>query len=112
MDKAQETVRVTAMPNSTIPITTMAVARERRPLAAPAAINREDRRISVGQRPLQGTKLLVRIASIRSRGDSIIRVDIIAAALQPKPMDMVRACLPWPPDFLKRRSMLKATRGR
>ncbi|MMZ68702.1 hypothetical protein D1872_314200 [compost metagenome] len=75
-------------------------------------MNREESRISVGQRPLQGTKLLVRMASIRSRGDSIMRVERIAAALQPKPIDMVRACLPWPPDFLNNRSMLKATRGR
>ncbi|MNY69145.1 hypothetical protein D3C86_2070380 [compost metagenome] len=75
-------------------------------------MNSEDSRISVGQRPLHGTKLLVRMASIRSRGDSIIRVERIAAALQPNPIDMVRACLPCPPDFLNRRSMLKATRGR
>lgn len=53
----------------------------------------------MGQRPLQGTKLLVRMASIRSRGDSIIRVDIMAAALQPNPIAMVRDCLPCAPVF-------------
>ena len=42
--------------------------------------------ISVGKRPLQGTKLFVRIASSRSRGESMIRHPIIPAALHPKPM--------------------------
>ena len=42
---------------------------------------------------------MVRMASIRSRGDSIIRVDIMAAALQPNPIAMVRDCLPCAPVF-------------
>ena len=50
--------------------------------------------ISVGKRPLQGTKLFVRIAIIRSRGESIIRQPTTPAALQPSPIDIVRACLP------------------
>ena len=44
--------------------------------------------------PLQGTKLLVRMASMRSRGESMILHPTIPAALQPKPMHMVSACLP------------------
>ena len=47
-----------------------------------------------GNRPLQGTKLLVRMAMSRSRGESMIRQPTTPAALQPKPMHMVRACLP------------------
>ncbi len=69
-------------------------------------------RIWVGQRPLQRAKLLVMIAINRSRGLSMMRVETIAAALQPQPMAMVRACLPCAPTRLKTRSRLKATRGR
>ena len=68
--------------------------------------------ISVGKRPLQGTKLFVRIATSRSRGESMTRVAITPAALQPKPIAMVSACLPCAPAFLKRKSRLNATRGR
>ena len=68
--------------------------------------------ISVGNLPLQGTKLFVIIAISLSRGESMIRVDIIPAALQPKPMLIVRACLPCAPTFLKSGSRLNATLGR
>ena len=50
--------------------------------------------ISVGNRPLQGTKLFVMIAIRRSRGESMIRQPVTPAALQPNPMHMVNACLP------------------
>lgn len=46
--------------------------------------------ISDGNLPLQGTKLLVRIAIRRSLGESIIRHPVTPAALQPKPMHMDR----------------------
>ena len=68
--------------------------------------------ISVGKRPLQGTKLFVRIAISRSRGESITRQAITPAALQPKPMLIVSACLPCAPARRKSQSMLNATRGR
>ena len=42
--------------------------------------------ISVGNRPLQGTKLFVMIAIRRSRGESMIRQPVTPAALQPNPM--------------------------
>lgn len=42
--------------------------------------------ISVGKRPLQGTKLFVIIAISRSRGESMIRQPTIPAALHPNPM--------------------------
>ena len=69
-------------------------------------------RIWVGQRPLQSEKLLVMMAMRRSRGESMMRVATTPAALQPRPMAMVSACLPWAPAFWKIRSRLKATRGR
>ena len=69
-------------------------------------------RIWVGQRPLQSEKLLVMIATSRSRGLSMTRVATTPAALQPKPMHMVRACLPCAPTFWNIRSRLNATRGR
>ena len=72
-----------------------------------AAIN-----IWVGQRPLHSEKLLVMIAISRSRGLSITRVETTPAALQPKPMHMVKACLPCAPVFWKSLSRLNATRGK
>ena len=69
-------------------------------------------RIWVGQRPLQSEKLLVMMAIRRSRGLSMTRVETTPAALQPKPMHMVSACLPWAPAERKSASRLKATRGR
>lgn len=57
--------------------------------------------ISVGKRPLQGTKLFVIIAISRSRGESMIRQPTIPAALHPNPMHIVRLCLPHALHFLK-----------
>ena len=74
-------------------------------------MNKEAKTINVPQRPLHGTKLFVKIASIRSLGDSIIRVEITAAALQPNPMAIVKDCFPCAPTCLNSRSILKATRG-
>lgn len=41
-----------------------------------------------------GHEVVVRMAMSRSRGESMIRQPTTPAALQPKPMHMVRACLP------------------
>ena len=60
----------------------------------PYAKNMVKTAISAGKRPLQGTRLWVRIASMRSRGESMMRQPVTPAALQPKPMHMVSACLP------------------
>ena len=84
---------------------------ERAPPAAPTK-NMVMMEIRVGKRPLQGTKLLVMMAMSRSRGESMMRQPTIPAALQPKPMHMVRACLPQAQAFLNWWSRLKATRGR
>jgi len=69
-------------------------------------------RIWVGQRPLQSEKLLVMMAIRRSLGLSITLAATTPAALHPKPMLMVRACLPCAPALRNRLSMLKATLGR
>ena len=56
--------------------------------------------ISMGNLPLQGTKLFVSIASSRSLGESIILQPTTPAALQPKPMQTVSACFPHEPQRL------------
>ena len=58
--------------------------------------------IKIGNRPLQGTKLLVNIEINLSRGESIILQPVIPHALQPKPIHIVRDCLPWEPHFLNK----------
>ena len=60
------------------------------PAAKPPTVtkNIEIIEIIIGKRPLQGTKLLVSIASIRSRFESIILQPITPAALHPKPIQV------------------------
>ena len=62
--------------------------------------------MSMGKRPLQGIKLLVRMASRRSRGESMMRQPTTPAALQPKLMHMHSACLPQARQRWKGRSRL------
>ena len=66
------------------------------------AKNKEDIIISVGNLPLQGTKLFVTVAISFSLGESIILQPITPAALHPSPIHMVRHCFPWAQAFLKR----------
>ena len=47
-----------------------------------------------GNRPLQGIKLLVKVAIKRSRGESMILHPTTPAALQPSPMHIESACFP------------------
>ena len=61
---------------------------------------------------LQGTKLFVKIAISFSRGESIILVPTIPAALQPNPIHMVSACLPVVQAFLKKLSKLNEILGK
>ena len=68
--------------------------------------------ISIGNLPLQGTKLLVRIAISLSLGESIILQPVIPAALHPNPIHIVIICFPFVPALLKNPSILKAKRGR
>ena len=62
--------------------------------------------ISAGNLPLQGTKLLVKIAISRSRGESIILHPTTPAALHPNPIHIVRACFPQALHLLKGASRL------
>ena len=101
-----EAIKETAMPNMT--------ARERTPaeINEPPAKNMAMMAIRVGNRPLQGTKLLVMTATSLSLYEFIILHPDTPAALQPKPMAIVRACFPQARQPLKHLSRLKATRGR
>ena len=111
-DKNLDTTRVIPIPMSTTTIITKVATRELNWLFINPPINIEEIAMSRGKRPLQGTKLLVIMAIRRSLGDSIIRHDIIPAALHPNPMHMVSDCLPWAPERLKKLSRLNATLGR
>ena len=71
---------------------------ERRGEAEGPAKNMLSSASSSGKRPLQGTKLFVRIASSRSRRESMMRQPVTPAALQPKPIAIVRHCLPQAPQ--------------
>ena len=62
--------------------------------------------------PLQGTKLFVTIANSLSLGESIILAETTPAALQPKPIHIVRTIFPWDFAFLKILSKLKAILGK
>src|SRR5690554_6093765 len=66
-------------------------------LPSKTTVKKEDMIKRVGKRPLQGTKLLVRIAISLSRAESIIRQEVTPTALQPKPIHIVRDCFPWAP---------------
>ena len=68
--------------------------------------------ISIGNLPLQGTKLFVIIPISLSLGESIILHPTIPAALHPKPIHIVKACFPQALHFLKKLSKLKAILGR
>ena len=82
------------------------------PKPLPTTKNIEISAMRVGNLPLQGTSEFVKIAINRSRGEWIMRQPTTPAALQPKPMHMVSACLPQVWAFWKQWSRLKATRGR
>ena len=82
------------IPSRMVPVSNRAENREENSPPAVPTKNIVRMAISVGNLPLQGTKLLVRIANNRYRGESMILHPTMPAALQPNPMHMVRACLP------------------
>ena len=93
-DSSQEARKVAAMPKRMTPVSRRAArALEEKAPAAPVK-NRVMRVRITGKRPLQGTKLLVRMAMRRSLGESMIRQPVTPAALQPKPIQRVRPCFP------------------
>ena len=93
-DSSRDTQKVRKTPSRMTPVSSSADSTPR-PIPAPVPTkNMVMIAIRVGKRPLQGTKLLVRMAISRSRGESMMRQPTTPAALQPKPMAMVSACLP------------------
>ena len=112
LDNNFETVKVDKIPNK---MSIVSINAEKMESAAPPETpmkNMVMMAISVGNLPLQGTKLLVIIAMSRSRGESIIRQPTIPTALHPKPIHIVNACLPQAQHFLNGLSRLYATRGK
>ena len=68
--------------------------------------------IRVGNLPLHGTKLFVRIAINLSFLELIILDDITPQALHPKPIHIVKACLPLVHALLNNLSILNASLGK
>ena len=96
-----DTASVAAIPNK---ITVQSRAADIRLPAKPVAPARKNiviTAMSVGNLPLQGTKLFVSMAIIRSLGESIILHPVTPTALQPKPIHIVSACFPQVFAFLK-----------
>ena len=100
------------MPKTINPVSNKADHKERKSPPPVPTKNMARTAINVGNRPLQGTKLLVSIAIIRSLGESIIRQPTIPAALHPNPIHIVKACFPQARHFLKYLSRLNAIRGK
>ena len=98
-ESSQEAPRAQAKPRTATKKTEPAATSPANAGGARAPTKMVAMRICVGQRPLQREKLLVMMAMRRSRGESMMRVAMTPAALQPRPMVMVSACLPWAPAF-------------
>jgi hypothetical protein len=111
-DSSQDEKNIAPTPSSVTPTTALAEARPASGAGTTAPTKIVASRIWVGQRPLQSEKLLVMMATRRSRGLSITRVATTPAALQPNPMHMVSACLPCAPTRRNSESRLNATLGR
>ena len=77
-----------------------------------AVKNTQIKQMRDGKRPLQGMKAFVMMAMSLSLGESMILAPVTAAALQPKPMQVVSACLPQALHFLNALSRLNATLGK
>ena len=106
LERSQDTRKVIRMPNRIRRVRRKAALKVLPgPEAAPMK-NMAIRAVRVGNLPLQGTKLLVRTAISRSLGESMMRQPVTPAALQPKPIIMVRACLPQARQAWKGRSRL------
>jgi hypothetical protein len=94
LDKAHDVKNIKPIPKTAIPMTENKAAKLEKDEGTTAPIKMVAIKICVGHRPLQSEKLLVIIAMRRSLGLSIILVATTPAALQPKPILMVKACLP------------------
>ena len=100
-ESRQEERNVRATPSTITPVSSTEESSVRSAPALAPTKNIAMIAMMVGKRPLQGTKLFVSIAMRRSRGLSMMRQPITPAALQPKPMHMVSACLPQARQRLK-----------
>jgi len=89
-ERIKDTSKVIKIPNNTIAVRARVDVIDWKAPPEVPPINMVPIAISVGNRPLQGTKTLVRVAINLSLGDSIILQPITPAALQPKPMHMVK----------------------
>ena len=104
--------KVMRIPNTIKAVSRIAANTELNVFSAVPIKNIVSMAMRVGKRPLHGTKLLVSMASKRSRGESIIRAPTMPAALHPHPIDMVSACLPHARQRKNTWSKLYAIRGR
>ena len=95
-----------------IPINNAATSSELFSVNAVPAKNMSSNAMIVGNRPLHGIKLFVRIAISRSFGDSMILQPVTPQALQPRPIAIARLCFPCAPHFEKYLSRLNAILGR
>ena len=77
-----------------IPINNADTSSELLSVNAVPAKNMSSNAIIVGNRPLHGIKLFVRIAISRSFGDSMILQPVTPQALQPRPIAIARLCFP------------------
>lgn len=87
-ESSREIRKVTATPKTITPTSISADTADCSGAITLPTKNMVIRAMMVGSLPLQGAKLLVKIAIRRSRGESMIRQPITPAALQPKPMQI------------------------
>ena len=103
LDKILEINKVINTPSKITNKTIMVeIIEEVNPLATVLPIKIVLMVIKKGNLPLQGTKLLVKMAINFSRGESIILAPTTPAALQPNPMHIVNACFPRTTSLLKK----------
>ena len=94
LDSSFEISNVAVIPTRMAPVSPTAEMTDPSNPDRPATKNIVITEMRAGKRPLQGTKLFVRMAMSRSLGESIIRHPTTPAALQPNPihMDEERKC--------------------
>ena len=113
LDKSHEATSVMKTPTITTQVKLIAASRNVLALDwVVPTMNRVIRLIIAGKRPLHGTIVLVKMAIIRSRSESIIRHPTTPAALHPSPMQSVNTCLPHVRALQNTWSRLNAMRGK
>ena len=92
LDNINDTINVIIIPSKIIPVRIMALINDEYLLVT--IKNILIIAIRIGNLPLHGTKLLVRIAISLSLGESMILHPVTPAALHPNPIHIVSACFP------------------